>query len=335
VPKALITGITGQDGSYLAELLLEKGYEVHGMVRRSSSMQRDRIDPLHQPEGSVETAEPVLHYGDLTDTNTLNQLVQAIQPDEIYNLASQSHVQISFDMPEFTADVVGVGTLRLLEAIRGAGTGTRFYQASTTEMFGNASDTPPNESTPFHPRSPYACAKAFAHHIAVNYRESYGMHVSCGILGNHESPRRGENFVTRKITKGVAAILSGTEKDLVLGNLDAARDWGFAGDYVEAMWMIVQQPEGDDYVITTGDVHTVRDFLEAAFALVGLDWHDYVRQDTRYMRPSDIRSLAGDNSKARRELGWAPRTPFSELVRLMLVHDLELAGLDPAAHIKS
>lgn len=335
MPKALITGITGQDGSYLAELLLQKGYEVHGVVRRSSSMQRDRIDPLHHQVLAPSEREPELHYGDLSDTNTLNQLVQAIQPDEIYNLASQSHVQISFDMPEFTADVVGVGTLRLLEAIRGAGTSTRFYQASTTEMFGNASDPPPNESTPFHPRSPYACAKAFAHHIAVNYRESYGMHVSCGILGNHESPRRGENFVTRKITKGVAAILAGTEKDLVLGNLDAARDWGFAGDYVEAMWMMVQQPEGDDYVITTGDVHTVREFLEAVFALVGLDWHDYVRQDPRYMRPSDIRSLAGDNSKARRALGWAPRTSFNELVRLMLVHDLEVAGLDPAAHIKS
>jgi GDPmannose 4,6-dehydratase len=335
VPSALITGITGQDGSYLAELLLEKGYEVHGMVRRSSSMHRDRIDPLKQLLGGPQTREPVLHYGDLSDTNTLNQLVQSIKPDEIYNLASQSHVQISFDMPEFTADVVAIGTLRLLEAIRRAGLGTRFYQASTTEVFGNASDMQPNESTPFHPRSPYACAKAFAHHIVVNYRESYGMHVSCGILGNHESPRRGENFVTRKITRGVVAIVAGREKELVLGNLDAARDWGFARDYVEAMWMMVQQPEGDDYIITTGDVHTVRDFLEATFAMVGLDWHEFVRQDPRYMRPSDIRSLAGDSAKARRVLGWTPRTSFAELVRLMLVSDLERAGLNPEEYIKA
>ena len=334
MPSALITGITGQDGSYLAELLMEKGYEVHGMVRRSSSLHRDRIDQLKELAGRAEMREPVLHYGDLSDTYTLNQLVQSIQPDEIYNLASQSHVQISFDMPEFTADVVAIGTLRLLEAIRGAGLQTRFYQASTTEVFGNASESQPNESTPFHPRSPYACAKAFAHHIVVNYRESYGMHVSCGILGNHESPRRGENFVTRKITRGVVAILAGREKELVLGNLDAARDWGFARDYVEAMWMMVQQPEGDDYIITTGDVHTVRDFLEATFAMVGLDWHEYVRQDPRYMRPSDIRSLAGDNAKAKRVLGWSPRTSFAELVRLMLVSDLERAGLNPEEHVK-
>jgi GDPmannose 4,6-dehydratase len=335
VPRALITGITGQDGSYLAELLLEKGYEVHGMVRRSSSMHRDRIDPLKQLVGGPEMREPVLHYGDLSDTNTLNQLVRSVQPDEIYNLASQSHVQISFDMPEFTADVVAIGTLRLLEAIRRADLGTRFYQASTTEVFGNALDRQPNESTPFHPRSPYACAKAFAHHIVVNYRESYGMHVSCGILGNHESPRRGENFVTRKITQGVAAILAGKETELVLGNLDAARDWGFARDYVEAMWMMVQQPQGDDYIITTGDVHTVRDFLETTFAMVGLDWHEYVRQDPRYMRPSDIPSLAGDNAKARRVLGWTPHTSFAELVRLMLVSDLERAELDPEEYIKA
>jgi GDPmannose 4,6-dehydratase len=334
VPTALITGITGQDGSYLAELLLARGYEVHGMVRRSSSLQRQRIDPLHRADGTIETREPVLHYGDLTDTNTLNQLIRALRPDEIYNLASQSHVQISFDMPEFTADVVGVGTLRLLEAIRAARLESRFYQASTTELFGNATDTNPDESTPFHPRSPYACAKAFAHHIAVNYRESYGMHVSCGILGNHESPRRGENFVTRKITRGVAAILAGEEKELVLGNLDAARDWGFAGDYVEAMRLMAQQPEGDDYIITTGEVHTVRDFLETAFALVGREWQDFVRQDPRYMRPSDIRSLAGDNRKARRVLGWEPRTSFKDLVRLMVVADLERSGLDPEKYVQ-
>jgi GDPmannose 4,6-dehydratase len=335
VPTALITGITGQDGSYLAELLLGHGYDVHGMVRRSSSLQRQRIDTLHRPDRTIERPEPVLHYGDLTDTNTLNQLIQVVRPDEIYNLASQSHVQISFDMPESTADIVGLGTLRLLEAIRAAGLESRFYQASTTELFGNATDTNPDESTPFHPRSPYACAKAFAHHIAVNYRESYGMHVSCGILGNHESPRRGENFVTRKITRGLAAIVADEEKDLVLGNLDAARDWGFAGDYVEAMWLMTQQPKGDDYIITTGDVHTVREFLEAAFAMVGLDWHDYVRQDPRYMRPSDIRSLAGDNAKARQVLGWSPRTSFQDLVRLMVIADLERAGLDPEKYVQA
>jgi GDPmannose 4,6-dehydratase len=334
VPSALITGITGQDGSYLAESLVAHGYEVHGMVRRSSSLQRQRIDRPHRIDGTTKTSEPVLHYGDLTDTNTLNQLIQAIRPDEVYNLASQSHVQISFDMPESTADVVGLGTLRLLEAIRAAGLESRFYQASTTELFGNATDTNPVESTSFHPRSPYACAKAFAHHIAVNYRESYGMHVSCGILGNHESPRRGENFVTRKITRGVAAILAGEEKELVLGNLDAARDWGFAGDYVEAMRLMAQQPTGDDYIITTGEVHTVRDFLQTAFAQVGLEWRDYVRQDPRYMRPSDIRSLAGDNTKARQVLGWEPRTSFTELVRLMVVADLERAGLDPEKYVQ-
>jgi GDPmannose 4,6-dehydratase len=335
VPTALITGITGQDGSYLAELLLSRGYNVHGMVRRSSSLQRQRIDRPHHHAGGTQAPDPVLHYGDLTDTNTLNQLVKAIRPDEIYNLASQSHVQISFDMPEFTADVVGLGTLRLLEAIRAAGLESRFYQASTTELFGNATDVNPDESTPFHPRSPYACAKAFAHHIAVNYRESYGMHVSCGILGNHESPRRGENFVTRKITRGVAAILAGEENELVLGNLDAARDWGFAGDYVEAIWLMTQQAQGDDYIITTGDVHTVRDFLETAFALVGKDWQEYVRQDPRYMRPSDIRSLAGDNAKARKVLGWEPRTSFKDLVRLMIVADLERSGLDPEKYVQA
>jgi GDPmannose 4,6-dehydratase len=334
VPSALITGITGQDGSYLAELLLEKGYEVHGVVRRSSSMNRGRIDHLHHQLGH-RAKDLKLHYGDLADTTTLNQLVKTIRPDEVYNLGAQSHVRISFDMPEFTADVVGLGTLRLLDAIRNNDFNARFYQASSSEMYGAAEARLQDETTPFHPRSPYACAKVFAHHMSINYREAYGLHVSSGILFNHESPRRGENFVTRKITRGLAQILAGETDELVLGNLDAARDWGFAGDYVEAMWMMLQQESADDYVIATGEMHTIRDFLDETFGLVNMDWQAVVRQDERFTRPSEVDHLCGDASKAARVLGWKPKTTFKELVRMMVVSDLQLAGLDPEKLIKN
>jgi GDPmannose 4,6-dehydratase len=333
VPSALITGITGQDGSYLAELLLEKGYEVHGVVRRSSSMNRGRIDHLQHQLGH-RTKALKLHYGDLADTTTLNQLVKTIRPDEVYNLGAQSHVRISFDMPEFTADVVGLGTLRLLDAIRNNDFNARFYQASSSEMYGATEARIQDETTPFHPRSPYACAKVFAHYVSINYREAYGLHVSSGILFNHESPRRGENFVTRKITRGLAQILAGETDELVLGNLDAARDWGFAGDYVEAMWMMLQQESPDDYVIATGEMHTIRDFLDETFALVGMDWQAVVKQDERFTRPSEVDQLCGDASKAERVLGWKPKTTFKELVRMMVVSDLQLAKLDPEKFIK-
>jgi GDPmannose 4,6-dehydratase len=334
VPSALITGITGQDGSYLAEFLLEKGYEVHGIVRRSSSMNRGRIDHLHQELGP-RAKDLKLHYGDLADTTNINQLVKTIRPDEVYNLGAQSHVRISFDMPEFTADVVGLGALRLLDATRNAGFSTRFYQASSSEMYGATSTKVQDESTPFHPRSPYACAKVFAHHIGVNYREAFGLYVANGILFNHESPRRGENFVTRKITRGLARILAGESQELVLGNLDAARDWGFAGDYVEAMWMMLQQESGDDYVIATGEMHTIRDFLDEAFGLVGMDWSAVVKQDPKFTRPSEVDHLCGKTAKAERILGWRPRTTFKELVRMMVVADLELAKLNPEEHVKA
>ena len=334
MPSALITGITGQDGSYLAELLLEKGYEVHGVVRRSSSMNRGRIDHLHHQLGHRAKALK-LHYGDLADTTTLNQLVKTIRPDEVYNLGAQSHVRISFDMPEFTADVVGLGTLRLLDAIRNNDFNARFYQASSSEMYGATEARIQDETTPFHPRSPYACAKVFAHHMSINYREAYGLHVSSGILFNHESPRRGENFVTRKITRGLAQILAGETDELVLGNLDAARDWGFAGDYVEAMWMMLQQESADDYVIATGEMHTIRDFLDETFGLVGMDWQAVVKQDERFTRPSEVDHLCGDASKAARVLGWKPKTTLKELVRMMVVSDLQLAGLDPEKLIKN
>ena len=334
MPSALITGITGQDGSYLAELLLEKGYEVHGVVRRSSSMNRGRIDHLqHQLGHRAKVLK--LHYGDLADTTTLNQLVKTIRPDEVYNLGAQSHVRISFDMPEFTADVVGLGTLRLLDAIRNNDFSARFYQASSSEMYGATEVRIQDETTPFHPRSPYACAKVFAHYVSINYREAYGLHVSSGILFNHESPRRGENFVTRKITRGLAQILAGETDELVLGNLDAARDWGFAGDYVEAMWMMLQQESPDDYVIATGEMHTIRDFLDETFALVGMDWQAVVKQDERFTRPSEVDQLCGDASKAERVLGWKPKTTFKELVRMMVVSDLQLAKLDPEKFIKN
>ena len=331
---ALITGITGQDGSYLAELLLGKGYEVHGVVRRSSSMNRGRIDHLHHvnpihPEG----ARFVLHYGDMTDSGGLNRLVKTVRPDEIYNLAAQSHVQISFDQPEYTGDADGLGTTRLLEAIRTTGLPTRFYQASTSEMFGN---TPPpqSESSPFHPRSPYAAAKLYAHWMTVNYREAHDLFACSGILFNHESPRRGENFVTRKITRGIAQILAGKTEELRLGNLDSKRDWGHARDYVEAMWLMLQQDEPDDYVIATGVMRSVREFLEAAFEMAGLDWDEYVRMDEAFMRPAEVDELRGDASKASKKLGWRAKTTFDQLVHEMLEHDLKLEGVDPTKHLR-
>jgi GDPmannose 4,6-dehydratase len=328
MPRAFITGITGQDGSYLAEFLLTKGYEVHGLKRRSSSFNTDRVDHLyadpHHPSPRF-----ILHYGDLSDSSSLAWLLAGLAPDEVYNLGAQSHVKVSFDIPEYTAEVVGVGTVRLLEAIRRTGLGCRFYQASSSEMFGN-SPAPQSETTVFHPRSPYACAKVFAHQATVNYRESYGLHASCGILFNHESPRRGETFVTRKITRAVAQIYLGPvgapkgapEDKLYLGNLEARRDWGFAGDYVEAMWKMLQQDAPGDYVIGTGESHSVREFVEAAFAHAGLDWREHVRIDPRYYRPAEVDDLRADASKASRLLGWAPRVSFPELVKMMVDADI-------------
>ena len=316
--KALITGITGQDGSYLAELLLEKGYEVHGLVRRSSSFNTWRIDHVRE--------RLALHYGDLVDQNSLMRALEAVEPAEIYNLAAQSHVKVSFEMPEYTTDVTAIGVLRVLDAARDLGLKTRVYQAGSSEMFGLVQETPQKETTSFHPRSPYAVSKVFGHWMSVNYRESYGMHVSNGILFNHESPRRGENFVTRKITMAVAAIKQGRAKELRLGNLEAKRDWGFAKDYVEAMWRILQQDQPDDYVIATGETHSVQEFCEEAFSHVGLDWKDYVKIDRKYFRPAEVDLLLGDPSKARRVLGWEPRVTFRELARLMVDADLESAG---------
>ncbi len=316
--KALITGITGQDGSYLAELLLEKGYDVHGLVRRSSSFNTWRIDHIRD--------RLVLHYGDLVDQNSLARALEALHPDEVYNLAAQSHVRVSFDMPEYTTDVTAIGVLRVLDAVRDLGLHARVYQAGSSEMYGLVQETPQTERTPFHPRSPYAVSKVYGHWMAVNYRESYGMHVSNGILFNHESPRRGENFVTRKITMGVAAIKQGREKELRLGNLDPKRDWGYAKDYVEAMWRILQQEKPGDYVVATGETHSVREFCEEAFSCVGLDWKDFVKADPKYLRPAEVDVLLGDASKARRELGWTPNVTFKQLVRLMVEADLESAG---------
>ncbi len=320
VARALITGITGQDGSYLAEQLLEKGYEVHGVVRRSSSFNRERIDPIErgvQGEGGL-----FLHYGDVTDSSRLVRLVYEIQPDEVYNLAAQSHVRVSFDIPEHTSDVTGMGTVRLLEAIRDAGVNPRFYQASSSEMFGSA-PPPQREDTPFHPRSPYAVAKVGAYWITVNYRESYGMHASNGILFNHESERRGETFVTRKITRALAAIHLGLRDRLSLGNLDAKRDWGYAPDYTEAMWMMLQQEEPDDYVIASGEMHSVRDFLDAAGRHLDLDWEKHVEIDPRFFRPAEVDALCGDPSKAREKLGWEASTSFEDLVRIMVEADVK------------
>jgi GDPmannose 4,6-dehydratase len=322
--KALITGITGQDGSYLAELLLSKGYEVHGVIRRSSSFNSSRIIHLFE-EVQNPDAKFHLHYGELTDGTRLEKLVEKVEPDEFYNLGAQSHVRVSFDEPVYTADVVGLGVLRTLEAIRNAG-GTqtvRYYQASSSEMYGLVREVPQSETTPFYPRSPYACAKVYGYWQVVNYRESYGMHASNGILFNHESPRRGETFVTRKITRGLARILAGKAEKLYLGNLDAKRDWGYAADYCEAMWLMLQQDEPDDYVVATGETWSVKDFLSKAFERVGLDWQVYVEFDPRYLRPAEVELLIGDARKAKEKLGWTPRTSFDELVKMMVDADLK------------
>ena len=320
MPKALITGITGQDGAYLAELLSKKGYEIHGLKRRSSSFNTDRVDHLYV-DFHNSGAKFFLHYADLGDASSLAWCLADIRPDEVYNLGAQSHVKVSFEIPEYTVDVVATGTIRLLEAIRRAGLKCRFYQASSSEMFGS---TPPpqNEETVFHPCSPYACAKVLAHHATVNYRESYGLHASCGILFNHESPRRGETFVTRKITRAVAQIQMGLQDKVYLGNLEARRDWGFAGDYVRAMWDMLQQDAADDYVIGTGESHSVREFAEAAFAHAGLNWRDHVVIDPRYFRPAEVNDLCADASKAHRVLGWSPEVTFQQLVRMMVDSDM-------------
>jgi len=324
--RALISGITGQDGSYLAELLLAKGYEVHGIVRRASTFNTVRLQEIYQ-DPHDEDRRLFLHYGDLTDGTSLSSLIFRIQPDEIYNLGAQSHVRVSFDQPMYSVDVAALGTLRLLEAVRQLHQqkAVRFYQASSSEMYGKVGEVPQRETTPFHPRSPYACAKVFAFHQVVNYRESYGLHVSNGILFNHESPRRGETFVTRKITRAAAWIREGLQDKLYLGNLDAKRDWGYAGDYVEAMWLMLQQEEPDDYVIATGQTRSVRDFLDLAFDCVGLRWQDHVEIDPRYLRPSEVDILLGDASKARTRLGWEPATSFEQLVRMMIEADWRLA----------
>lgn len=331
--RALITGITGQDGSYLSELLLEKGYEVHGVVRRSSSFNTGRIDHIYKDRHDND-ARLRLHFGDLSDSSNLNRLLRTIKPDEIYHLAAQSHVRVSFDMPEYTGDVTGLGTVRILDAILESGITTKFYQASSSEMYGRVLEVPQKETTPFYPRSPYGVAKVYAYWITVNYREAYGIHASNGILFNHESPRRGETFVTRKITKALARIVAGKQKDLFLGNLDAKRDWGYAKDYVEAMWMMMQAPKADDYVISTGETHSVRDFLNLAFGFVGRDWAENVKIDPEYFRPTEVDLLIGDYSKAQKTLGWKPKTPFKELVRLMVESDLRKEGLDPEKYMK-
>ena len=320
--KALITGITGQDGSYLADLLLEKGYEVHGIIRRASSFNTSRIDHLYK-DPHVNGVRLFLHYGDICDSTNLIRLLYRLQPDEIYHLAAQSHVRVSFDIPEYTADTTAVGTVRILEAIRESGSTARFYQASSSEMFGKVLETPQKETTPFYPRSPYGCAKVYAHWITLNYRESYDLFACSGILFNHESPRRGETFVTRKISRSVARIAKGLDGELYLGELDPKRDWGYAKEYVEAMWRMLQQDQPDDYVIATGETHTVQEFVEEAFQHVGLDWQQYVKFDERYTRPAEVDLLVGDASKAERELGWKPQTTFQGLVKLMVDADME------------
>ena len=324
--RALITGITGQDGSYLAEFLLAKGYEVHGIIRRASTFNTSRIDHLYT-DPHVNGVHLFLHYGDLTDAVQMVKLLYELKPDEIYNLGAQSHVRVSFDIPEYTGDVDGLGTLRILEAIREAGLvkKVRFYQASSSEMFGKVQEVPQTERTPFWPRSPYACAKVFAYWLTVNYRESYRLHASNGILFNHESPRRGETFVTRKITRAAARIKLGLQESVYLGNLEARRDWGYAKEYVEMMWLMLQQEEPGDYVVATGETHSVRDFCAEAFGLLGLDWTQHVRHDTRYERPAEVDILIGDAAKAKRQLGWELRVRFKDLVRIMIEADLELA----------
>jgi GDPmannose 4,6-dehydratase len=321
--KALITGITGQDGSYLAELLLNKGYEVHGIIRRASTFNTGRIDHLYQ-DPHINAVHLFLHYGDLADSVNLVQLLNELKPDEIYHLGAQSHVRVSFDIPEYTGDVTGLGATRILEAIKKVGLRTRFYQASSSEMFGKVREIPQTENTPFYPRSPYACAKVYAYWATVNYRESYNLFACNGILFNHESPRRGGTFVTRKITRAVAHIKEGLQDKLYLGNLDAQRDWGYAPEYVEAMWLMLQQDQPDDYVIATGETHSVQEFLEEAFSCVGLDWREYVGIDPRYYRPAEVDLLVGDASKAKKVLGWQPKTRFKDLVRLMVDADLQI-----------
>ena len=323
--RALITGTTGQDGAYLADLRREKGYDVYGIIRRASTFNTERVNHIYQDPHEKDYRFRLV-YGDLSDASSLNKILRDVQPNEIYNLGAQSHVRVSFDIPEYTADVVGLGTLRLLEAIRDSGLETRFYQASSSEMFGMVREVPQRETTPFYPRSPYACAKVFAYWLTVNYRESYGLHASNGILFNHESPRRGETFVTRKITRAVARIKRGMQDKLFLGNLDAKRDWGHARDYVEAMWLMLQQDEPDDYCVATGEMHSVKEFLEEAFTYLDLDWNEYVEIDPRYFRPAEVDELKGDPSKAREKLGWEPKVTFKELVHDMV--DADLAALD-------
>ena len=328
VKKALITGITGQDGSYLAELLLAKGYEVHGIIRRASTFNTGRIDHLYR-DPHINGVRLFLHYGDMADSTNLIKLLYRVQPDEIYHLAAQSHVRVSFDIPEYTGDVTGLGTVRILEAIRETGLKAKFYQASSSEMYGQAMEIPQRETTPFYPRSPYGAAKVYAYWVTVNYRESYGVFACNGILFNHESPRRGETFVTRKVSRSVARIHSGLEDELFLGNLDAKRDWGYAKEYIEAMWLMLQQDRADDYVIATGETHSVRELVEEAFSYVGLDWRKYVKNDPRYYRPSEVDHLIGDSSKAKRDLAWEAKTRFKGLVRLMVDADIEALNEQP------
>jgi GDPmannose 4,6-dehydratase len=329
--KALITGITGQDGSYLAELLLEKGYEVHGIIRRASTFNTSRIDHLYS-DPHINGTRLFLHYGDLADSSQMMKLLYDLRPDEIYNLGAQSHVRVSFDVPEYTCDVTGVSTVRLLEAIRESGLtrDVRFYQASSSEMFGKVHEVPQRETTPFHPRSPYGCAKVFSYWLTANYREAYHLHASNGILFNHESPRRGETFVTRKITRAATRIKMGLQNELFLGNLDAQRDWGYAKEYVEVMWLMLQQDKPDDYVCATGETHAIREFCEECFGLLGLDWQQYVKHDARYERPSEVDLLIGDPAKLKRQIGWEPKVKFKELVRIMTEADLELARREMA-----
>jgi GDPmannose 4,6-dehydratase len=322
--RALITGITGQDGSFLAELLLQKGYEVFGVIRRSSSFNTGRIDHLYQDPHEL-TAKLKLVYGDLNDSSSLNKILRTVEPDEIYNLGAQSHVRVSFDIPEYTGEVTALGATRILEAIREVGIKPKFYQASSSELYGKVFETPQTEKTPFYPRSPYACAKAYAYYITVNYRESYGLFACNGILFNHESERRGETFVTRKITRAATRIKLGLQSQLFLGNLDARRDWGYAGDYVEAMWLMMQAEVAEDFVIATGEAHSVKEFVAATFGLLDLDWRDFVAIDPRYFRPAEVDLLHGDASKARKVLGWQPKVDFQSLVRLMVDHDLKIA----------
>ncbi|MEK7180871.1 MAG: GDP-mannose 4,6-dehydratase [Patescibacteria group bacterium] len=333
MPKALITGVTGQDGSYLTEFLLSKGYEVHGIIRRASTLNTSRIDHIYQ-DPHEKNYRLALHFGDLSDANTIRKLIYKVQPEEIYNLGAQSHVRVSFDIPEYTANIAGLGTLRLLEAIKDYEEDTnhkvKFYQASSSEMFG-ATPPPQSEATPFYPRSPYACAKVFAYHTTRNYREAHNLFAVNGILFNHESERRGETFVTKKITRGIARILTGIDKKLYLGNLNAKRDWGYAPEYVEAMWKMLQQPTPEDYVIGTGESHSVKEFVETAFELAGLNWRDYIEIDPKYYRPTEVESLVADTKKAKEKLGWEAKTKFKDLIARMLKHDLESHGLKEKA----